>query len=86
MGFFAWLFGRNPIREFSPERLGWTTDVVGELHYQAEIERQYRSHGGTEGDAKGGRKGRREVLDLTTLLGVLLAGDMQIPACREFTS
>ena len=52
MGFFAWLFGRNPIREFSPERLGWTTDVVGELHYQAEIERQYRSHGGTEGDVK----------------------------------
>ena len=51
MGLFAWLFGRNPIREFSPGR-GWTTEVVGEQQYQADIERQYRLHGGTEDDAK----------------------------------
>ena len=48
MGFFAWLFGRNPIREFSPGR-GWMTDVVGELQYQADIE---DLHGGTEDDTK----------------------------------
>lgn len=52
MGFFAWLFGRNPIREFSPERLGWTTEVVGELHHQADIEGQYRLNGGTDSPAK----------------------------------
>ena len=51
MGFFVWLFGRNQIREFSPGR-GWTTEVVGELQCQADIERQYRFHGGTEHDAK----------------------------------
>ena len=28
MGLFAWLFGRNRPREFSPERLGCTTEVV----------------------------------------------------------
>jgi hypothetical protein len=51
MGLFAWLFGRNPPREFSPGR-GWTTEVVGELPCQAGIERQYRLHGGTEHDVK----------------------------------
>ena len=40
------------LREFSPERLGWTIEVVGELHHQADIERQYGLHGGTEDDTK----------------------------------
>jgi hypothetical protein len=51
MSFFRRLFGLSQARILAPGR-GWTTEVVGELQCQADIERQYRLHGGTEHDAK----------------------------------
>jgi hypothetical protein len=50
MGFFLKFFGSS-VRDLAPGR-GWTTPVVGESHFQPNIERQYRSKGGTEHDLK----------------------------------
>jgi hypothetical protein len=51
MGVFNWILGRKRVDELARGR-GWTTDVVGELQFQDNLLRQYRSHGGTEHDAK----------------------------------
>ncbi|MEH2508679.1 hypothetical protein V1291_000033 [Nitrobacteraceae bacterium AZCC 1564] len=51
MGFFAKLFGRTRVQELARGR-GWTVSVVGESHYQANLDRQYRKNGGTEHDLK----------------------------------
>jgi hypothetical protein len=51
MSLFRRLFGFAQVSVLAPGR-GWTTEVVGELPCQADIERQYLLHGGTEHDAK----------------------------------
>jgi hypothetical protein len=51
MGLFGFLFGQSQAKEFSPGR-GWTIEIVGELQFQADLQKQYRRHGGAEHDVK----------------------------------
>jgi hypothetical protein len=51
MGLLGWLLGRTEAAHFAAGR-GWTTEVVGESHYQGNLQLLYRSHGGTEHDMK----------------------------------
>ena len=51
MAMLGWLLGRTQVADFAPGR-GWTTEVVGESHYQENLSSLYRSHGGTEHDVK----------------------------------
>jgi hypothetical protein len=51
MGFLHRLFGLSRANVLAPGR-GWTVPVVGESHYQKDLERLYRAHGGTEHDVK----------------------------------
>jgi hypothetical protein len=51
MGFLHRLFGLSQGNVLAPG-CGWTVPVVGESHYQDDLGRLYREHGGTEHDVK----------------------------------
>ncbi len=51
MGFLRRLFGFEQTSSLAPGR-GWIVPVVGESHYQDELQRLYRKNGGSEHDIK----------------------------------